>query len=110
MYSKTLIDAYMKAKNYIQYKQVAADLGFTTAYIAEINQGHKEFTEETALYIAKEVGLDEQEVILRIAREKAKSETTKAAWDKLLKKYQNSLQAASVLGFMLFSQCFSYFA
>ena len=110
MYSKALIAAYMKAKNYIQYKQVAADLGFTTAYIAEINQGRKEFTEETAVYIAEQSGLDTNEVLIRLAQAKAKSETTKSAWERLLKRYGSSLQAVSVLGIGLLSQCLFYFA
>lgn len=110
MYSKTLIDRYMSAKKYSQYKQVAADLGFTTAYIASINNGHKEFTEETAVYIAHEVGLDPQEVLLKLAQARAKTETTKKTWGDVIKKYANSLQAAPLLVLALLSNGFSYFA
>lgn len=101
MNSKTLIEACMAAKNHTQYKQMAADLGFTSGYFAEINQGRKEVTEETAAYIAREAGLDEQEVLLKLARAKAKSETTQTEWDKLLQQYGNGLHAALFLTFML---------
>lgn len=110
MYSKTLIDAYMKAKKYKQYKQMASDLGFTTAHLASINQGHKEFTEETATYIAKQAGLDPKEVLLELAKAKAKSENTKAVWEQLIREHRNTVQALAVLGFGLLSQSISYFA
>lgn len=110
MYSKKLINEYMKAKNYSQYKQVAADLHFTTAYIAEINKGRKEFTEETATYIAEAAGLDTSEVLIKLAMAKAKSETTKNAWVKILKEHQSGVQAMAVLGLMVLSNGFYYFA
>ena len=110
MYSKALIEAYMRAKKYTQYKQVAVDLEFTTAYIASVNRGHKEFTDETATYIAQQVGLDPSQVLLELARARAKTETTKSVWERLIKEHQSSLQAASMLGIGLLSQCLFYFA
>lgn len=110
MYSKTLIQAYMTAKKYTQYKQMAADLGFTSGYFAEINQGRKEFTEETAAYIAEQAGLDPSEVLLELAKARAKSETTKSVWERLIREHRNTVQAAAVLGFGLLSQSISYFA
>ncbi|WP_107852546.1 hypothetical protein [Oceanimonas marisflavi] len=92
MYSKTLIEAYMKAKKYTQYKQMAADLGFTTAYVASVNRGHKEFTEETATYIAQQAGLDTSEVLLELAKSRAKSDTTRAIWEQLLREYRKALR------------------
>ncbi|PSJ47840.1 transcriptional regulator [Zobellella endophytica] len=110
MYSKTLINELMKAKKYNLQKQVAAELGLSRPYISEIYSGQREFTDETATYIAKEVGLDPSEVLLELARARAKSDTTKAVWDKLLKEHRNSLHAASVLGFMFLSNGLYYCA
>ncbi|WP_019933629.1 hypothetical protein, partial [Oceanimonas smirnovii] len=90
--------------------QMASDLGFTTAHLASINQGHKEFTDETAAYIAQVVGLDTSEVLLELAKARAKSETTKAAWERLIREHRSTVQAAAVLGFGLLSQSVSYFA
>lgn len=110
MYSKMLIDKLMEVRKYNLQKQIAAELGFSRPYISEIYSGLREFTEETAIYIAREVGIDEQEVLLELAKARAKSDTVKAAWDRLLKEHRSSLHAASVLGFGFLSQCFSYFA
>lgn len=94
MYSKTLLDEYLKAKNLTQYKQAAAELGFSTAYIAKINTGKEEFTEETAAYIAIECGMDVQEVLIRLAEARAKTPTVKNVWANMAKKYSAGLQGA----------------
>ena len=110
MYSKTLIDKLMEVKKYNLQKQVAAELGFSKTHVSEIYSGIKEFTDETATYIAVEVGLEPSQVLLELARARAKTDTTKAVWERLIKEHQNSLQAVSVLGIGLLSQCLSYFA
>lgn len=48
MDSKTLIQAYMRAKKYSQFQEVAADLGFTTSYISAVNKGKSQLTDATA--------------------------------------------------------------
>ncbi|AEY01823.1 hypothetical protein GU3_10335 [Oceanimonas sp. GK1] len=110
MYSKTLIEKLMKAKKYNLQKQVAAELGFSKAHVSEIYSGQKEFTDETATYIAKVVGLDPSEVLLELAKARAKSESTKAVWERLIREHRNTVQAVAVLGFGLLSQSISYFA
>ncbi len=98
MYSKTLIAELMSVKNYAQYKQVAAELGFSTAYIARVNTGKEEFTEETALYIAVECGMDTQEVIMKLAEARAKTPQAKSVWSQVLKRYCAGREAASCAG------------
>lgn len=110
MYSKTLITELMRARKYNLQKQVAAELGFSKNHISEINSGIKEFTEETATYIAEAAGLDTGEVLIKLAMAKAKSETTKSAWNRILKEHRNSAQALAVLGLMVLSNSFYYFA
>lgn len=100
MDSKTLIQAYMRAKNMTQLKEAAEALGFSTSYITELNQGRREFTDETAIYIAKEIGLDELEVIISLQAVRAKTPETKAAWYDALKKYCSSTGTALALGMM----------
>ncbi len=100
MDSKALIQAYMRAKNMTQLKEAAEALGFSTSYITELNQGRREFTDETAIYIAKEIGLDELEVIISLQAVRAKTPETKAAWYDALKKYCASTGTALAVGLM----------
>ncbi|MGL4515685.1 MAG: helix-turn-helix domain-containing protein, partial [Shewanella sp.] len=55
MDSKTLIQAYMRAKKYSQFQEVAADLGFTSSYISSIKHGKSQLTDSTAKKIAEEI-------------------------------------------------------
>ena len=100
MYSKTLLDEYLKAKKFTQYKQAAAELGFSTAYIAKVNTGREEFTEETALYIAVECGMDTQEVLMKLAEARAKTPQTKTAWSEAVKRYCTGAKAAACAGLL----------
>jgi plasmid maintenance system antidote protein VapI len=98
MYSKTLLDEYLKAKKFTQYKQAAAELGFSTAYIAKVNTGREEFTEETAVCIAVQCGMDPQEVVMRLAEARAKTPEVKSVWVQVLKRYCAGREAASCAG------------
>lgn len=110
MYSKTLIAELMRVKNYAQYKQVAAELGFSTAYIARVNTGKEEFTEETAIYIAMECGLDPQEVVMRLAEARAKTQKAKNIWTQVLKRYCAGAEAAVCAGLLALAYPGSDFA
>lgn len=87
MDSKTLMEAYMRAKNYSKYSEVCQDLGFSSAYIADINNGRKQFTDETAKFLAVGAGLDPLEVIISLNAVRAKTPDMKATWYDILKKY-----------------------
>ncbi|MFM5190434.1 DUF3693 domain-containing protein [Aeromonas caviae] len=100
MDSKTLIQAYMRAKNLTQLKEVAESLGFSNSYMTDINRGYKQFTDETAIYMAKEIGMDELEVIISLQAVRAKTPETKAAWYDALKKYCASTGTALAVGLM----------
>ena len=100
MYSKTLLDEYLKAKKFTQYKQAATELGFSVAYIAKVNTGREEFTEKTALYIAKECGMDTQEVLIKLAEARAKTPETKGIWRQVLKRYCAGAEAAVCAGLL----------
>lgn len=103
MYSKTLLDQLMKTRNYEQYKQAAAELEFTTGYIAMINRGQKEFSDETGIYIANECGLDPQEVVLKLAEARAKTPRARSVWAEAVKSYCSGAKAASWAGLGLFA-------
>lgn len=91
MYSFELIQTYMKAKNYTQAKQAALDLGYSEGFVSKVKDGKKNISEESAIYIAERCGLDVSEVLIKLQAEKAKSESEKAAWLTMLKKYNNGI-------------------
>lgn len=100
MDSKTLMEAYMRAKNYTTYAQVSKDLGFTTSYIASINKERTQFADETAIFLAEGAGLDPLEVIISLQAVRAKTPETRAAWYSALKKYCASTGTALAMGLM----------
>lgn len=100
MDSKTLMAAYMRAKKYTSYAQVCQDLGFSSAYIAGINKGRAQFTDETAIFLAEGAGLDPLEVMISLQAVRAKTPVAKAAWYDALKKYCASTGTALAVGLM----------
>ncbi|QXB54188.1 DUF3693 domain-containing protein [Aeromonas sp. FDAARGOS 1415] len=100
MDSKALMAAYMRAKNYTKYAEVCQDLGFSSAHIAEIKKGKKQFTDETAIFLAEGAGLDPLEVMISLQAVRAKTPVAKAAWYDALKKYCASTGTALALGMM----------
>ena len=98
MDSKTLIQAYMRAKNLTQLKDVAEALGLSTSYITALNQGRQEFTDKAAISIAEELGLDPTEVIISLTAVRARDPNVKAAWYDALKKYCASTGNALAVG------------
>ncbi|WP_421308015.1 DUF3693 domain-containing protein [Aeromonas veronii] len=101
MDSKTLMEAYMRAKNYTTYTQVSKDLGFTTSYIASINNGRAQFTDEIAKILAEGAGLDPLEVIISLNAVRAKTPEMKATWYDILKKYCAGTGAALAVACMM---------
>ncbi|WP_429176010.1 helix-turn-helix domain-containing protein [Aeromonas salmonicida] len=97
MDSKTLIQAYMRAKKYSQFQEVAADLGFTTSYISAVNKGKSQLTDETAKKLAEEIGLDAKEVLLSLAAVRATDPELKQAWYDILAKYTKGAGTAVAL-------------
>lgn len=94
MDSKTLLEAYMRHKNMTQFKEAAAELGFTNQYISEIKLGKSQFTDETAIRMANEIGIDPAEVMISLNAVRAKTPEMKATWYEILKKYCASTGAA----------------
>ncbi|MBV7597904.1 helix-turn-helix domain-containing protein [Aeromonas sp. sia0103] len=98
MDSKSLIQAYMRAKKFSQYQQVAAELGFTKSHISSLTTGKMQLTDATAKKIAQEIGLDVQEVLLSLAAVRATDPELKQAWYDILAKYTKGASTALALG------------
>lgn len=97
MDSKTLIQAYMRAKKFSQYQQVAAELGFTKSHISSLTTGKMQLTDATAKKIAKDIGLDVQEVLLSLAAVRETDPELKKAWYDILAKYTKGAGTAVAL-------------
>ncbi|EJE8580625.1 hypothetical protein QRL21_001435 [Vibrio vulnificus] len=95
MYINQLLDAYKNAKNYIQDKQIAHDLGISVQKLSGIRNGERYLTENEALFLAKEVGADTETVLVYLAADKAKSYEAQQAWKNIAKKY-NGLGLTSI--------------
>ncbi|HFQ4905682.1 TPA: DUF3693 domain-containing protein [Vibrio vulnificus] len=108
MYTNELLDAYKKAKNYTQDKQVAHDLGLSRQKISAIRNGARYLTESEALFIAEEIGADTEMVLVYLAADKAKTQKAQQAWANIAKKYNGlGLRGISMIciGLGLFTEC-----
>lgn len=102
MDSKALIQAYMRAKNFSQYQQVAAELGFTKSHISSLTTGKVQLTDATAKRLAQEIGLDVQEVLLSLAAVRETDPELKKAWYDILAKYTKGAGTAVALAAAVF--------
>lgn len=115
MYSKELIETYLKLKNYSQQKQMAKDINMSQSFLSDIYNGRREFTDETAIYIAIECGLDPEEVVMKLAAARARTPQAKSVWAQVLKRYCTGVEAAACAGLLAlfypgfdFALCRSY--
>ena len=98
MYAKKLLDEYRTAKNYIQDKQIAADLGISYQKISKIRKGERYLTETEAIFLAETIGLDKKVVLVYLAADKSKTFQAQQIWEELVKKFESQrLQTLSVL-------------
>lgn len=87
MYTEKLIDAYKEHMNYIQYKQVASDLGISVQMLTEIRKGRAFLKENLALMIAEQIGEEQETVLIGLAADKAKTPQEQALWANIAKKF-----------------------
>jgi len=95
MYINQLLDAYKDAKNYVQDKQIAHDLGISTQKLSNIRNGSRYLTESEALFIADEIGADKEMVLVYLAADKAKTYEAQTLWTNIAKKF-NGLGLSSI--------------
>ncbi|CAK4075878.1 DUF3693 domain-containing protein [Vibrio sp. 16] len=87
MYTEKLLDAYKEHMNYIQYKQVASDLGISNQMLTDIRKGRAFLKENLALMIAEQIGEDQESVLIGLAADKAKTPQEQALWANIAKKF-----------------------
>lgn len=99
MYINRLLDKYKETKNYIQDKQIAADLGIDTAKLSRIRRGERYLTENEAIFLAKETSIDVHEALIYLAADRAKTYEAQQAWKDITAKLSSQGFWGLVLGF-----------
>ncbi|MBN8134200.1 hypothetical protein J0J21_00355 [Vibrio vulnificus] len=87
MYTNKLIDAYKEQMNYVQYKQIAPDLGISPQMLTDVRKGRTYLKENQILMMADVVGEDKEKALIGLAMDKAKSYEAQQAWKNIAKKY-----------------------
>ncbi|WCP68654.1 DUF3693 domain-containing protein [Vibrio tubiashii] len=95
MYINELLDTYKEKKRYIQDKQIAHDLGISRQKMSAIRKGERYLTENEALFIAEQIGMDKEMVLVYLAADKAKTYEAQTLWNSIAKKF-NGLGLSSI--------------
>lgn len=95
MYTQQLIDAYKKHMKYVQYKQVASDLGISQQMLTDVRKGRTFLKENQILMMASAVSEDKEKALVGLAMDKAKTFEAQEAWASIAKKF-NGLGLSSI--------------
>ncbi|EAS40402.1 hypothetical protein C9J48_27390 [Photobacterium profundum] len=104
MYQTKLLDSYKSAKNYIQDKQIAADLGVQKSRISEFRSGKRYMSDIQAVFLAQECKIDEKEALIGVHADRTQNSHIKQLWDEIAKKLNSqgnqlhSLGLVAILG------------
>ncbi|MDM7486408.1 MAG: DUF3693 domain-containing protein [Vibrio metschnikovii] len=104
MYANELLNAYKKAKNYVQDKQIAHDLNLSPQKISKIRSGIRYISDEEAVYLAEQAGIDPELALLGCHADRNENPRIKQLWEHIAKKHNGlGLRAItmSYVGFML---------
>lgn len=103
MFSVELIEELKKAKGFAKDVQAAELIpNLTRANLSHIKSGSRHLTEEQALFICSECGLNPEWALVQLAEEKARSEEVKAVWSHLAKKLSRTVTAAALAASLIF--------
>ncbi|ENM5900766.1 hypothetical protein DX885_000844 [Vibrio mimicus] len=89
MYQSQLLDAYKKAKNYIQDKQIAHDLNLPSPRISEMRKGIRYISDDEAVFLAEAAGIDPEIALLGCHADRNQNPRIKALWESIAKKQNN---------------------
>ena len=87
MYTNQLLDAYKDKMNYLQYKQIAHDLGVSPQMITEVRKGRTFLNENQILMLAEAVGEDKEKALVGLAMDRAKTHEAQTLWHSIAKKF-----------------------
>ncbi|KLV01639.1 antirepressor, partial [Photobacterium ganghwense] len=86
MYANKLLDAYKEAKNYLQDKQIAHDLGISKQKLSNIRSGIRQLTDTEAIFLAENANIDPHEALIFLAADKAKDYKAQQIWNDITAK------------------------
>ncbi|EKO3848524.1 hypothetical protein M0357_003664 [Vibrio harveyi] len=95
MYTNQLIDAYKEQMKYVQYKQIAPDLGISPQMLTDVRKGRTYLKENQILMLAEAIGEDKEKALVGLALDKAKTYEAQTLWTNIAKKF-NGLGLASI--------------
>lgn len=87
MYANELLDAYKKAKNYVQDKQIAHDLNLSPQKLSKIRNGVRYMTDEEAVFLAESAGIDPELALLGCHSDRNENPRIKQLWEHIAKKH-----------------------
>ncbi|MBF4247183.1 hypothetical protein EA004_19635 [Vibrio anguillarum] len=87
MYQSQLLDAYKKAQNYIQDKQIAHDLNLPRQRIGEMRKGLRYISDEEAVFLAEQAGIDPELALLGCHADRNENPRIKQLWEHIAKKH-----------------------
>ncbi len=87
MYQSQLLDAYKKAQNYVQDKQIAHDLNLHPSRIVEMRKGARYISDSEAVFLAENAGISPEIALLAVHADRNQNVTIKAMWERIAKKY-----------------------
>ncbi|MFG0772338.1 DUF3693 domain-containing protein, partial [Vibrio plantisponsor] len=87
MYANELLDAYKKAQNYVQDKQIAHDLNLSPNKISKMRTGERYVTDNEAVFLAKGAGIDPEVALLGCHSDRNDNPNIKKLWANIAKKY-----------------------
>ncbi|BDU37167.1 DUF3693 domain-containing protein [Vibrio nigripulchritudo] len=86
MYQNQLLDAYKKANNYVQDKQIAMDMNLPKQRISDFRKGRRYLNDSEAVFLAENAGIDPQIALIGIHADKNENPSIKHLWEDIAKK------------------------
>ncbi len=87
MYANELLDAYKKAQNYLQDKQIAHDLNLQPNKISKMRKGIRYVSDEEAVFLAQGAGIDPEIALLGCHADRNDNPAIRGMWENIAKKY-----------------------
>lgn len=87
MYQNELLNAYKKAKNYVQDKQIAHDLNVQPSRISEMRKVQRYISDNEAVFLAKGAGIEPEIALLGCHADRNENPEIKALWEHIAKKF-----------------------
>ena len=99
MFANELLDTYKKTKNYVQDKQIAADLELSQQKICNIRNGRRQLTDAEAIFLAENSNIEPHEALIYLAADRATTKKAQKLWADITAKLSSQGFSGLTLGF-----------